>query len=206
MVATAAGVVVLAGCSTGGAIDTSAPPTSRDVSAPSTSRTTSTMPYAGAPKVSNPLPASVLDGDPCANALTPEQVKQAIGVQVAGKPNTLVAEALGPSCAWANITSLGQIIVTYVTQPRTGLSGVYKNTKPKNPVWREISDLHGFPAVAFSDNTDHDCTVTIGIADDLSVDVGGILGDTKRGKADSCEVVAQMAGLVVDTVKKRAGA
>ncbi|OXM42540.1 DUF3558 domain-containing protein [Amycolatopsis alba DSM 44262] len=202
--ALAAGIAVLLGaCATGDPTDTVSQTPS---SAPASSNSPNTsLPYAGAPKVTNPLPASVLSGDPCSTALTPGQVKQAIGVEVPGKPNNLV-ETVGNGCTWANSATLGQILVTYVTKTHDGLSGVYKNSQPKNPIWRPLADIQGFPAVAYSNNKDQDCTVTIGIADDLSVDVGGFLGDGKRGKADSCEVTAQMAGLVVSTLKQRAGA
>jgi hypothetical protein len=98
------------------------------------------------------------------------------------------------------------VIVGFVTEDHNGLSGVYENTKPKSPVWRPLPDIQGFPAVAHSDNTDHDCAVTVGLADDVSIDINGFLGDSKRGKADSCDATAQMAGLVVTTLKKRAGA
>jgi hypothetical protein len=162
------------------------------------------LPYAGAPKVANPLPASVLAGNPCDTALTPEQVKQAIGIQVAGRPGT--TGGIGPTCSWFNENTLGKIFVGYVTEDHNGLSGVYENTKPKNPVWRPLPDIQGFPAVAYSNNTDQNCMVTIGLADDMSVDVSGFVGDSKRGKIDSCDLAAQMAGLVVTTLKKRAGA
>jgi hypothetical protein len=109
------------------------------------------------------------------------------------------------SCSWINPASHGQVVITYAAARRTGLSGVYENSRPKNPIWRPLPDVHGFPAVAYSDNTDRDCTVTVGLADDLSVDVGGILGKTKQSGDDACTITEQIAGLVVDTLKKRAG-
>ena len=201
----AGAALLLTACSGGGERTANPAPSS---SAPGTSATssgsTTALPYAGAPKVANPLPASVLSGAPCDTALTPEQVKQAIGIQVPGKPGDL--GGVGLTCAWANEDTLGQIFVGFVTETHAGLSGVYENTKPKNPVWRPLPDIQGFPAVAHSNNTDRDCAVSVGLADDLSVDVSGIVGDSKRGKVDSCDVAAQMADLVVTTLKKRAGA
>ncbi|WP_410666977.1 DUF3558 domain-containing protein [Amycolatopsis sp. cmx-4-68] len=201
-----AALVLAAACSTGDGISgtaSSAPTTAGGVDPSSTAA--SALPYAGAPKVENPLPESVLSGDPCADALTPEQVKQAVGAVVEGKPDSSLAASVGLSCAWINHGTHGQIVVTYAGARKTGLSGVYENSQPKNPVWRPLADVHGFPGVAYSDNTDSDCTATVGLADDLSVDVSAVLSTAKEGKADSCDAAVQMAGLVVDTLKKRAG-
>src|SRR4051794_20531615 len=63
------------------------------------------LPFAGAPKVATPLPASALAGDPCADALTPEQVTQALGTQIQGKPHTI--DSIGPSCDWFNRDTTG---------------------------------------------------------------------------------------------------
>jgi len=43
------------------------------------SSSASNFPYAGAPKVTNPLSESALSGDPCATALTSEQVDTLLG-------------------------------------------------------------------------------------------------------------------------------
>src|SRR3954468_7758543 len=100
--------LLVTGCS-GGTPATNPTPTS--ASAPGSSSSATTLPFAGAPKVANPLPASVLSGDPCTDALTPEQVKTAIGVEVQGKRKDVAA--LGPYCSWFNPASLGRVAVSF---------------------------------------------------------------------------------------------
>jgi hypothetical protein len=50
------------------------------------------------------------------------------------------------------------------------------------------------------------CQVTIGIADDLAVDVSIALSDAKRGKVDPCQVTAVAADMVVTNLRQKAGA
>ena len=163
------------------------------------------LPHSGAPKVANPLPASVLDGGPCA-ALDAGQIARALGAAVAGRP---VQEPTGPSCDWSNHETGGMIGVGFVTETHQGLSGPYGNTKPKAVVWRELPPVQGFPAVAHVTPSggppDVFCAVSVGIADDLSFDAAGFVSRERRGKVDPCDAVSQLADLVVTTLRRKAG-
>jgi len=167
-----------------------------------------TLPYAGAPKVITPLPASVLSGDPCKDALTSEQITQAVGPDPELRPGT--TPTVGPKCSWSNTQTNGQVFVGFGTLLHTGLSGIYQNTQPKSGVWKELPDIQGFPAVAYAGSkgtTPKDyCVVTVGVADDLTVDIGVTLGRTKVGAADPCEVAPGIADQVVTTLRAKAGA
>ncbi|WP_244199865.1 DUF3558 family protein [Amycolatopsis thailandensis] len=136
------------------------------------------LPYAGAPKVANPLSATVLSGDPCVDALTPEQVRPILGAPLKQSRDDLAA--VGPACTWANLDRGSQLNVGYATVAKTGLSGVYQNTKPQSGVWRPIADVQGFPAVAHAGSpgqtTKDLCVVTVGLADEFAVDVAVVLG------------------------------
>lgn len=201
--AVAATVLLAAGCSdpkTSG--DPSpAPQTSSNPSAPASQK----PPFAGAPKVTNPLPASVVSGSPC-EALTPQQVQVNIGVSVAGEPDHL--PGIGPQCTWTNRQTSAQMGVSFTTEPKTGLSGDYANSRPQMAVWKELPPIQGLPAVAYSDkkqpNPDF-CVVAIGITDTLSVDVTLALSLQKSGKTDACTVVPLTANDVVTTLKQKAG-
>jgi hypothetical protein len=202
-------LAVLTACSGGETSGTASPTPSAasgTSSSPGTSAPLSTgqaLPFAGAPKVTNPLPASVLDGNPCTDALTPDQIGQALGSPQQGKPDTF---ATGPYCSWYNADTSAQIAVNYVTKTHLGLSGVYANTKPKTKTWKELPPVDGFPAVAH-DFTEINCQISVGIADDLSVDVSGALSSAKQeAKADPCESTAKAANVVVENLKKKAGA
>ncbi|WP_244199864.1 DUF3558 domain-containing protein [Amycolatopsis thailandensis] len=163
--------------------------------------TTTKPPYAGAPAVRDPLPATVVAGDPCTTALTPEQVKQVLDTGVTGKRDP--GEWPGPTCLWENPVTARTIRVAYATKRRDGLSAVYPSTSPdEGGVWRELI-VAGFPAVATTRDPQWHCTVTLGLADDVSAEVSLIGRTDNRG--DWCKDAEKTAELVVRTLKDRAG-
>ncbi|RJQ82202.1 DUF3558 domain-containing protein [Amycolatopsis panacis] len=192
-------ILVAAGCSG------SAPGAA--VSSPISSPTAGALPHSGAPKVEHPLPASVLSGDPCQEALKPDQVEQILGIAPEGKRHD--NPALGTACDWNNDTTGAAATVGYVTQVHDGLSAVYKNTKPLSSVWREFPSIQGFPAAAhttISSGTQGGfCQVSIGISDSLSVDASLTVRRAKIGKADACELAPRVADMVVTNLRKKAG-
>ncbi|MEV5721756.1 DUF3558 domain-containing protein [Amycolatopsis mediterranei] len=167
----------------------------------------SSLPYAGAPKVPDPLPSSVLSGDPCADALTHEQVVAAVGVDVPGKRGDLAP--IGPGCTWFNRDTGGAVGVSYTINTHVGLSGVYANTQPQSAVWKELPPVQGFPAVAYAGNNggaipEDFCQASIGLADSFSVDVSLTLGSNKRHTEDACSLITQIADMTVTTLKAKA--
>ncbi len=163
--------------------------------------TTPVPPYAGAPAVPDPLPSTVLAGDPCTTALTRDQVKQFLGIAATGRLDR--GESRGPVCLWANPVTARTIGVAYATTPRQGLSAVYPSPGlGEGWVWRELT-VAGFPAVATTLAPRWYCTVTVGLADDTAVGVSlvGRVGDYR----DVCAATGQTAGLVVATVRQGAG-
>ncbi|MFI5612521.1 DUF3558 domain-containing protein [Amycolatopsis sp. NPDC051903] len=191
----AATLTLVASCSGGNApVTSSAPPPP----------TTKTLPYGGAPKVGHPLPASVLSGDPCQEALTSDQLKQILGISPQGKRDDTTG--LGPACDWHNSDSGAAVGVSYVTEPHQGLSGVYANTKPQVKLWQELPAIQGYPAVghASSDSKDF-CQVSVGIRDDLTFDVSLGLSTAKIGTADPCPLAARVADMVVTNLRQKAG-
>lgn len=165
------------------------------------------LPYAGAPKVDQPLPPSVLSGNPCQDALTQPQIKEILGTTTPPKPEDI--SATGPSCRWGNLDSGAGLTVFYDIRTHQGLSSVYQNTKPKTTTWRTLPPIHGLPAVAWSIYTgvgvDDSCDVSVGTADDYTVDAALTLGRGKAGKADPCELTAKVADMVVTNLRQRAG-
>jgi hypothetical protein len=166
------------------------------------------LPFAGAPRVSDPLPVSVLSGDPCIDALTPQQVVAAVGVSVAGKREDLAQT--GPACAWSNHSTGGAVGVSYTVNTHVGLSGVYANTQPQSAVWRVLPDIQGFPAVAHAGTKGGEipvgfCQASIGLADSISIDVSLTLGASKRDTEDACSLIPQIADMTVTTLRAKAG-
>ncbi|HWD07332.1 MAG TPA: DUF3558 domain-containing protein [Amycolatopsis sp.] len=194
-----AALVLVTSCS-GGNGGTAGTPSSAP---PST--TTTTLPYAGAPKVEHPLPASVLAGDPCQYALTSDQLHQIFGITPQGKRND--TSGLGPACDWVDSDTGAAASVNYVTDTHQGLSGVYANTKPQVRLWQVLPAIQGYPAVGHSSSDDKDfCQVSVGIRDDLTVDVSLGLSSAKVGTADPCTTAARVADFVVTNLRQRAGA
>jgi hypothetical protein len=173
----------------------------------STSAVTAALPHSGAPKVANPLPAPVFAGDPCTDALTPEQVKLALGVNT---PGTAGQSPLGRKCTWRNQANGSSAVVSYDTRTNEGLSGSYRNIKPHATIWRELPLIQGFPAVAAvtpdGGPPDEFCQVSVGLADNLAVDISVLLSDTKKGTADPCEGAARVADMAVTNLRQKAGA
>ena len=196
-------VVLVAGCSGGPA---AAPASTAPVSS---SATAAALPHSGAPKVEHPLPASVLSGQPCSEALTSDQLNQIFGTAPQGKPDTLTG--IGPECRWNNTDTGAGLTVSFDIETHSGLSALYQNTKPQAKVWRELPPIQGFPAVAhstFSSGTQTGfCQATVGTADDSSFDVSLTPSDAKKASgADPCELSARVADMVVTNLKHKAGA
>ncbi|VVJ22662.1 Uncharacterised protein [Amycolatopsis camponoti] len=165
------------------------------------------VPYGGAPAVTAPLPATVLDGDPCTDALTPDQVETATGVRVPGTREDLAA--VGPACTWSNHTTGGTVSVSYTRNTHTGLSGVYTNTQPQSAIWRPLPPVQGLPAVANASTRGQTppigfCQASVGLTDTLSVDISLHLGSSKRGIADPCgDPLQQICDLVITTLRAK---
>ncbi|GAA3574720.1 hypothetical protein GCM10022222_69080 [Amycolatopsis ultiminotia] len=153
------------------------------------------------------MSASALAVDPCQAALTASQVNQLLGSgQVRQDSGT--AGTLGKSCAWSNLDTGANVAVAYDTQSRQGLSGVYQNTKPQTAVWRVLSPVQGFPAVAHVSSQgepDRTCQVSVGVNDEETVDVSIGLSSAKKGTKDPCQVTEQVANMVMTNLKQKAG-
>ncbi|WP_329065594.1 DUF3558 domain-containing protein [Amycolatopsis sp. NBC_01480] len=202
-VTTAVCVAVVAGVAAGCSGGPAAAPASTSPSSP----TVAALPHSGAPKVEHPLPASVLSGDPCAEALTSTQLKDIIGIAPQGEHKDTAG--LGPSCDWHNSDAGSLVTVSYSTEVQEGLSLVYQNTKPKSQVWRVLPPIQGFPAVAHlaigADLQNQFCQVSVGITDELTFEATLILGNANRGKQDPCDLAPRVADMVVTNLRQKAG-
>ncbi|SEP54175.1 DUF3558 domain-containing protein [Amycolatopsis saalfeldensis] len=189
---------LVASCSGTPAVPATTPPPSLTTSA--------ALPHSGAPKVNNPLPASVLTTDPCQSGLTTDQLKTILGTAPQGEPNQ--AAGIGPSCSWTNSDKGSHVAVAWDRQSHDGLSGWYENTKPQAVKWQELPAIQGFPAVAHVTPSggapDEFCQISIGITDEATADVTIGLGPAKKGKVDPCQVTAQVADMVVTNLRQKA--
>ena len=195
--------VTLAGC--GSDPGSGGSPSSTQAAPSSSASAGNSVPYAGAPKVTNPLPVSVLSSDPCATALTADQTKTIFGEVESGARSD--SGTLGPTCRWTNPDTGALVLVTYISA-HDGLSAVYQNTKPQAIVWNETS-VQGFPAAAHLTNSsgpkDQFCTVSVGVTDTASVDIGLTISRAKVGRSDPCTVDLQIADMVIGNLQHKAG-
>lgn len=198
----AVGATFVTGCSGG-----SAPTSDTGATSPSPSAAGKTLPYAGAPKVENPLKESVLSGHLCDGALSPAQLRRILNQVPRGERDDM--DALGAQCHWTNSDAGAIVSVSYSTKTSDGLSAVYANTKPRSAVWQPLPPIQGLPAVAHStysaEGSKSFCPVSAGVSDRNTVDVSITLGQAKVGKAEPCEVTAQITDMVVANLKVAAG-
>ncbi|GAA3574761.1 DUF3558 domain-containing protein [Amycolatopsis ultiminotia] len=196
-------LAAVAGCST---TDSPAAPSSSPSASPTSQA--GALPHSGAPKVANPLPSSVLSGDPCQTGLTAAQVKEVLGSGETQQKSDHV-EGLGPSCSWSSLEKGSYVAVGYDTDDKEGLSGWYERTKPQAVVWRELSPVQWFPAVAHvtpsGGEPDEFCQVSIGVNDQQTADVTIFLSSAKKGKTDPCTVASTVSGMVVKNLQQKAG-
>ncbi|WP_084706098.1 DUF3558 domain-containing protein [Prauserella rugosa] len=145
-------------------------------SAPTGSPAPSGLPHSGAPAVDNPMPASVLSGDPC-QILTAEQVKTALGDNASSGVRHDLDE-LGPRCRWSNTEARASFVVTFQTAHKQGLSTTYANVKPQAAAFNEVAPIDGYPAVTYQDQEAGGpmCTAMVGLSDEYAVSVTGTIG------------------------------
>ncbi|WP_245573987.1 DUF3558 domain-containing protein [Amycolatopsis nigrescens] len=194
---------VLTGCSEGNVGGTPIPETTGTASTPSNS-----APANGAPKVKEPLPATVLNGAPCDTALTAADVNEFIGTSAAGQPGE---NELGPKCYWSDAQGSGAgFTVFYQIKAKGGLGPAYQNVKPRAARWEELAAIQGYPAVGYlpagaEGSRASGCQVVVGISDDLAFSVAMTLGDGARNKGvDPCTAGRDVADRVLTNIKGRA--
>jgi len=162
------------------------------------------LPFAGAPKVDNPLDTSRYEQDPC-QSLTSDQV-QPLNLPPTGE--TMDNVALGKGCEWFNPDTRGEVNIVFVVGDPRGLSPEYEvNNRHGWKYFDELPDIEGYPAVARSGTDDRDigrCTVVTGVADDMSFETVLRLSQDNIGQKDPCEVAVQVAGLALQTMKQGA--
>jgi hypothetical protein len=197
-------VFVVAGCS-GGTDGEATPVPSSWAPAPTVSSAGNpTLPHSGAPSVTDPLPESVLSGDPC-EVLTRQQVENALG-DGAPQGERRDLKAVGPRCDWSDPATGGGFTVGFSTTTRQGLSAFYANAKPRMAVFRDAGFIEDFPAVEYKPEVDGiDCDVAVGLADEYAVSVQVTLSRGNEGK-DACEPAKRLARVVVGNLKEKAGA
>ncbi|MCP2252932.1 Protein of unknown function (DUF3558) [Prauserella aidingensis] len=161
------------------------------------------LPHSGAPAVTDPLPKSVLDGDPCTDALTEDQAKEILGDAVTSEDDDL--RPLGPGCHWSNQETLASFGLNYDVRTGQGLSGAYANAQSRRQ-FTEIAPIGGFPAVQYHESdVDRACTTVVGLADEYAVVMSLAVGTKGAEEGDDpCEAGRLVMERVVGNLKAKA--
>ncbi len=174
--------------------------TSASTDSPPLSTDDDDLPTNGAPSVDNPLDTTRFQEDPCAT-LTTKQLK-ALNLPATGEAKEILR---GVACIWDNRETRGYAQVGFFTDVDNGLSGAYAaNERGEFPYFEPIPDIDGFPAV-LADIEDRRargiCGVLVGATDQLAIDVIVQLSAANVGEKDPCEVVVDVAGMALQTMK-----
>ncbi|MGB3441835.1 MAG: DUF3558 domain-containing protein [Actinophytocola sp.] len=157
------------------------------------------LPSDGAPKVENPLDVSHFEQNPC-DALTPQQANT-LNVEATG---TRADTNFGNGCMWRNPETGGSAIISFLSKAKRGLSDTYRSNKNGEFKYFEpIDDIEGFPAVAWdtdSESPTNQCSVTVGITDQLSMQTLTELSSDNIGQKDPCEVGVTVTGEFLTTI------
>lgn len=160
------------------------------------------------PSVANPLDISPFLENPC--ELVPRSAVSDLGYAEPGEPLTAedssAAALSGPGCVWGEQDSIRGIQLGIQTGNRKngvgGLQGLYDAYQSGQYVYWEPTTVAGYPA-AFLDAVDlrdrGTCSLSVGIADDLSFSVSGN-GYTKQ-PTQACPDAKMVAEQVIATLK-----
>lgn len=196
-------LAVAAGCTTtsaGSPLPVPGGGSTENSSAPSPPAGTE-VPYAGAPKVEDPLDTTQFQQDPC-QALTAAQADK-LNVRFPGESGE---GPLGNTCEFRGRSDERALIdVRSLDKYPHGLSATYQAEKDGKWVhFAELPPIEGYPAVAY-DGVDQretgGCVVDVGTADEVAFEIVLQLSTDNIDKKDPCETAAMVAGLVLQTMK-----
>jgi uncharacterized protein DUF3558 len=190
------GMVVVSGCTV--------PSAGTPQPASSTQPSLNDLPSDGAPKVETPLGASHFEQKPC-DTLKPEDAKT-LNIPPDGEQQK--GDTAGEWCIWTNRDTGGSLGVAFFSGDKRGLSSVYKQAHGSQWAYFEpIDDVEGHPAIAF--DTTHrkpedECSVVVGLTDELAFMTRVALSDANIGKSDPCPLTAKAAGMLLRTMREAA--
>ncbi|QRP48088.1 DUF3558 domain-containing protein [Amycolatopsis sp. FDAARGOS 1241] len=152
-----------------------------------------------APEIANPLPASLIQGDPCA-VLTSSQVDSLFS----RPPQRGAAEDTGvaKSCSWSDVDRGSQIGIQLVYSWKDGLGTVYA-TQGRG-FFKELAPVQGYPVVAYGPSDDRSkgfCNVAIGIANNAAFEADVRVANAVVGQGDPCDDARKVADLAITTLK-----
>lgn len=161
-------------------------------------------PADGIPRVQEPIDTARFERSPC-DSLTADQVTQ-LGLPPKGRKNSdrSLAERAGNDCIWEEEHGYAHASVLFPTNVENGgLKRVYAVQKQgRYAYFREMEPIDGYPLVAAGRiGPDGACSVNLGVASDMAVQITIGQSAEKRGKEDACNAARRVAGMVFTTLK-----
>jgi hypothetical protein len=201
------GLALAAGCTTASEGEPRPADPTRTASADPTTESSGgdedELPFAGAPKVNDPLDTTRYEQDPC-RSITGEQAQQELNLPPTGEP--LENVALGVGCEWKNTDTRAYLHIVFIVDDPRGLSPEYEaNEEGTWDFFEVLPDIEGYPVVArdrVDDRARGRCTVVVGVADDMAFESTLQLRGSNIGKKEPCEMAAFAAGLALQTMKQ----
>jgi hypothetical protein len=162
----------------------------------------SDAPSAGAPNVAHPIDTTRFHTAPC-SVLSPVQLQQ---LNVAA-PGQVVSSPAGPDCTWIDRNGPSKMTLGVIFSTSShGLKDIYSH-KEDFKYFQQWPDIEGYPAVSalpIDRHTQGDCTVSVGVSNDLFVDVEAQLtggANAPSDYTDPCPRALKAATAVVQTLK-----
>ncbi|WP_410576328.1 DUF3558 domain-containing protein [Amycolatopsis sp. lyj-108] len=167
-------------------------------SAPSSAR----LPSDGAPAVTAPINDTArVEKDPCSAIPTAEI--EAIGGKV--KNSRLDDLTMGNNCVWVFQESPNTVSAGLVTGNKDGLSALYaQNAAAGLTTFKPVDPINGYPAVIFANGGEGEgnCTLAVGVRDDLVYTVIPRLTDQHPSFSDPCGMATKVAAAAINNIKK----
>lgn len=155
-----------------------------------------------APKVENPLPASLFTKHPCDSSLTDGQLTQLLGEVPASRHTDNQA---GPGCGWTKRSTGAGINIAWMIGLKSGLSDYY--AQKSTDAFQQPIEVGGYPAVEYNSTEASpitDCSVGVGIADNLVFDSHYVVGSNRRGTLNPCDAAKSIAQNVLENLQAAA--
>jgi uncharacterized protein DUF3558 len=155
------------------------------------------LPSNGAPPVTEPLNPSRYLTDPCATLTQAQTSELKVGNDGVQK-NT----EFGHRCIWQNNDTGSDVDVLFMETNHRGLSGVYGG-RSQLQLFEETQDIEGHPAViaGMDERATGGCSISIGLTDQLAVQVSSQQSNSKVGTVDPCSVTTRVATMMLKTMK-----
>ncbi|UUV28035.1 DUF3558 domain-containing protein [Amycolatopsis roodepoortensis] len=155
------------------------------------------LPSDGAPAVAKPIAATAaVEADPCSAIPTAEI--EAIGGKV--KRTRVDDLTMGNACAWVFQEAPNTLSAGLVTGNKDGLSALYaQNATGGLTTFKPVDPVDGYPAVIYANGGEGkgNCTLAVGVRDDLVYTVIPRLTDHHPSYLDPCGMATKVAAAAI---------